>query len=151
MKTFTRHPLRLAVAAAFLASVPLMAQAGDGPYVGVEGGANFESPQNLRQGGGVTDSLHFNTGWAAGLVGGYSFANGFRPELELDHRRNEVKNDAFGNNASGFENADSAMGNLWYDFKAPTGFFSVAHPYVGGGVGGVRFANRGITLGGLGV
>ena len=148
MKKFTRHPLRLAVAAAFIASAPLMAQAGDGPYVGVEGGANFESPQNLRQSGGIVDTLHFDTGWAAGLVGGYSFANGFRPELELDHRRNQIKNDSFGSGVSGFENADSAMGNLWYDFKAPTGFFSVAHPYVGGGVGGVRFANRGVTAGG---
>ena len=147
MKQFKRHPLRLAVVAAFLASSPLMAHAGDGPYIGAEGGANFEGPQNLNNTG---DSLHFKTGWAAGLVGGYSFANGFRPELELDHRRNKLKDDAFGNSASGFENADSAMANLWYDFKAPSGLFSVVHPYVGGGVGGVRFANRGVDVGGFG-
>ena len=149
MKHLKRHPLRLAVAAAFCASVPLMAHAGDGPYVGVEGGVNWENPQNLRQSGTVGDTLHFKTGWAAGLVGGYSFANGFRPELEIDHRSNFLKNDSLGNSVGGHEYADTLMGNLWYDFKEPSGFFSLVHPYIGGGIGGVRFANRDISAGGL--
>jgi OOP family OmpA-OmpF porin len=38
---------------------------------------------------------------------------------------------------------------LWYDFKAPSGFFSVVHPYLGGGVGGVRSYYRNANLGGF--
>ena len=89
MKQFSRHPLRAAVAAAFLASAPLAAFAGDGPYIGLEGGANWEAPQNVN--GAVGDTLHYHTGWAAGLVGGYSFLNGFRPELELDYRKRAAR------------------------------------------------------------
>ena len=148
MKHLKRHPLRLAVAAAFCASAPFMAHAGTGPYVGLEGGANWENPQNLRFDGSTADTLHFKTGWAAGLVGGFSFANGFRPELEIDHRSNFLKSDADGFSVGGHEYADTLMGNLWYDFKAPTGFFSIIHPYVGAGIGGVRFANRGVEAGG---
>jgi OOP family OmpA-OmpF porin len=120
-----------------LASTPLIGQAGDGGYVGIEGGVNWESPQDIRHDGKVIDRIHFDTGWAAGVVGGYSFSNGFRPELELDHRRNSLNHDVFGN-SGGTDNADSALANLWYDFKSPNGLFSVVHPYLGVGAGGVR-------------
>jgi outer membrane protein OmpA-like peptidoglycan-associated protein len=147
MKQFVQHPLRRAAWATFLAAAPLWAHAGDGPYIGIQGGANWESPQNLLQHGNVDDTLHFKTGWIGGVTTGYSYANGFRPELELDYRRNDLSRDAFGFAAGGHEDAETVFGNLWYDFKAPTGYFSVVHPYVGGGVGGVRFANRDATVG----
>jgi len=81
MNRIARNGLVLSLPALLIATGPLTARAGDGPYVGVEGGINWESPQNLRQDGRVIDSLHFDQGWAAGLIGGYSFANGLRPEL----------------------------------------------------------------------
>ncbi|HEY5019555.1 MAG TPA: OmpA family protein [Steroidobacteraceae bacterium] len=136
MNRFSRHALRFGFVS-LLASAPLIAQAGDGGYVGIEGGVNWEGPQDRRQDSTVIDRVHFDRGWAAGLIGGYSFANGWRPELELDHRRNALDHDFFGK-SGGIQNADSALANLWYDFKAPSGFFSIVHPYLGGGAGGVR-------------
>jgi outer membrane protein OmpA-like peptidoglycan-associated protein len=111
--------------------------ADDGPYIGVEGGVNWEDAQNLRQDRVATDKINFQKGWAAGFTGGYSFANGLRPELELDHRSNTLDHDLFGT-AYGLDRADSAFANLWYDIKAPSGLFSTVHPYFGGGAGGVR-------------
>ena len=162
MKDLKRRPLRTAVAAAFCVSVPLAAHAGSGPYLGVDGGANWENAQTVRQDGNTVDTLHFKTGWAAGVNGGYSFDSGWRPELEIDHRDNYLKTVTTPGsagflgigatpttvNGGGHEYADTAMANLWYDLKAPTGLFSFIHPYIGGGVGGVRFANRNVSIGG---
>jgi OOP family OmpA-OmpF porin len=136
----------LLTASLSMAGLPLVAQAGDGPYVGLEGGLNWESPQDLRQHGTVIDRTNFERGWAAGVVGGWSLANGFRPELELDYRRNNLYHDTIGRQ-NGYDNADSALANLWYDLKAPSGFFSTFHPYLGGGLGAVRSYDQYATLG----
>jgi OmpA-OmpF porin, OOP family len=150
MNRMLRKPLRLALPAILLGTGSLAALADDGPYVGVEGGFNWEEPQDLRQDLAVTDKINFNKGWAAGLIGGYSFANGWRPELELDHRSNKLNHDYLGT-AYGLDRADSAFANLWYDFKAPSGFFSVVHPYLGGGVGGVRSYYHNANLDGVAI
>jgi OmpA-OmpF porin, OOP family len=136
MKRVWRHSSSWAVATATLVGFPLLAQAGDGPYVGIEGGFNWQSPQDQDLDGTTIDRLHFNRGWEAGVLGGYSFDSGLRPELELSHRRNKVSDGTH-------DKADAALGNLWYDFKMPTGLFSVVHPYLGGGLGAVRFADNG--------
>jgi OOP family OmpA-OmpF porin len=83
------------------------------------------------------DRLHFYKGWEAGLIGGYSFMNGWRPELELSYRRDPIE---FGPH----DGAEAGFGNLWYDFKQPSGLFSVLHPYLGGGAGLVNFTNNAI-------
>jgi outer membrane protein OmpA-like peptidoglycan-associated protein len=132
-----------------MASLPVLAGADDGPYLGIEGGANWQSPQNIFQDGEPIANFHAKTGWAAGLVGGYAMPFGLRPELELDYRRNDLSHDSAGHSLGGFDNADSAMANLWYDFKAPTGLFRTFHPYVGGGAGAARLAYRGIVDGGV--
>jgi OOP family OmpA-OmpF porin len=136
MNRFSRRTLQLGLAS-LLASTPLIGHAGDGGYVGIEGGFNWESPQDIRHDTNVIDRIHFDKGWEAGAIAGYSFTSGWRPEFELDHRRNPLDHDFFGK-SGGIENADSAMANLWYDFKSPSGLFSVIHPYLGGGAGGVR-------------
>jgi OOP family OmpA-OmpF porin len=159
MKVTSRRPVQWALStASLIACGPLMAQAGDGsasetytsngPYIGVEGGLNWESPQDYRSDGQVIDRLHFNRGWDAGLVSGYSFYSGLRPELELDYRRNNLGHDVFGR-GSGYDNADSALANLWYDFKAPDGAFSAVHPYLGGGAGAVRSHYHDGTIAGV--
>ena len=140
--------LGVALPVLLFASSPLIAHADDGPYVGVEGGMNWESPQDLRQGNSVIDRIHFDEGWAAGASAGYSFANGLRPELELDHRSNHLDHDGVGLD-HGLDRADSAFANLWYDIKVPSGFFSVVHPYLGGGVGAVRSGYHNANLGGF--
>ncbi|MGH8506386.1 MAG: OmpA family protein [Stenotrophobium sp.] len=114
------------IAACALATLPLAAMAGDGPYLGAEGGVNFLKSQL---------GTSFNTGWVGGLTGGYAFENGLRPELELDFRRNEA--DA-ASGTDGHVKAETAMANLWYDVKASNGLFSVVHPYIGAGVGFAR-------------
>jgi OOP family OmpA-OmpF porin len=133
-----------------LAACPLAALAGEGPYVGAEGGVNWESTQNLHQNSPVIDRLQFNTGWMAGLVGGYSFENGLRPELELNYRRNGFSHDLFGG-GSGTDQAGGALANLWYDLKTPSGLFSTLHPYFGGGVGAVRSGYSSASLAGNGI
>jgi OOP family OmpA-OmpF porin len=148
MNRIPRHPLGLTLPALLLASAPLSAQADDGAYVGAEGGFNWESSQDLRQDRTVLDKINFDKGWAAGLIGGYSFANGLRPELELDHRSNDLNHDFLGID-HGLDRADSAFANLWYDFKAPSGLFSRVHPYLGGGIGGVRSYYHNANLGGF--
>ena len=142
----TRHPLDWALTTALMASAvtPLVAhaqsaaQTANGPYVGIEGGLNWETPQNYRVDGTVIDRLHFDRSWAAGLIGGYSFADGLRPELELDRRRNALSHDHEFGADSGHDNGTSAMANLWYDFKASSGLLSVLHPYLGAGAGAMR-------------
>jgi outer membrane protein OmpA-like peptidoglycan-associated protein len=115
-----------------LVAMPLAAFAGDGPYVGVEGGVNFlHNQSNL-------DQSKFDVDYIGGLTGGYSFANGLRPELELDFRRNTLQALAGNGNVSGHERAYTAMGNVWYDFKSANGLFAILHPYVGGGIGYAR-------------
>ncbi len=148
MNRMLRKTLYWALPATLLGSASLTAMADDGPYLGLEGGFNWEESQNLRQDRVVTDKINFDKGWAAGLIGGYSFANGLRPELELDHRSNHLDHDFVGT-AYGLDRADSAFANLWYDFKAPSGLFSVVHPYLGLGVGGVRSYYHNANLGGF--
>ena len=133
--------------AVFLAAcgVCLSAAANDGPYIGMEGGLNFERDQILSDGSGSA-TLRFKDGLVGGLVLGHAFPMGLRPELEVDYRRNRLERVTSGGvtttNVDGHEDLYSAMGNLWYDIKTPTGFFSVVHPYVGAGIGWGRLSLR---------
>lgn len=125
------------------------AAANDGPYVGVEGGLNLEHHQTV-----FGNDVHFEHGFVGGLVTGYSFANGFRPELGLDYRRNGLNRVITGglafNDIGGHEDFYSAMGNIWYDIKRPSGVFSVVHPYLGGGIGWGRLSLRNPSVSGVG-
>jgi outer membrane protein OmpA-like peptidoglycan-associated protein len=132
MKPSSLHPLRFAMAVGLLSSVSLIAHAGDGPYLGVEGGINFLHNQP------ALDSSTFDNGWVGGITGGYSFADGWRPELELDYRRNGLASQPRGVSGGGYERSETAMGNLWYDVKTKDGLFSVVHPYLGAGLGYAR-------------
>jgi len=150
MKLKSRQSWSWALSATLLASCPLLVHAADdgpatgpatGPYVGIEGGANWEKPQDQDVDKFVLDRLHYKSGWEAGVIGGYALDNGWRPELELSHRRNSFSTDLYGNAPGGRNQADAALANLWYDFRAPSGLFSVVHPYLGGGLGAVQFNN----------
>src|SRR5437868_4225235 len=83
--------------------------AGEGLYFGVEGAANFELAQTLRQGGSETGRLHFDTGEQGGLVIGGTFGSGLRPELELAYRNNDLRP-----LDSGRQETITAMVNLWF-------------------------------------
>ncbi len=129
------------------------ALANDGPYIGAEGGFNFERDQNLISNGPTTNLL-FKDGYVGGLTLGHSFAMGLRPELELNYRRNTVENASTGGvtltNVNGHEDLYTGMGNLWYNVKTRTGFFSVVHPYAGAGVGWGRLSLNSPSANGVG-
>jgi outer membrane protein OmpA-like peptidoglycan-associated protein len=146
-------------------ALPAAAQAGDGWYLGLEGGANFVDKQSFKiyypDGTGLVEDgtkvgeVKLKTGWLGGLVFGYSYENGLRPELELDYRENDLKSIHLeptgllggvltpgGSDASGVkgkEDAETAMANLWFDFFKSSAF----HPYIGGGVGAARVEMHG--------
>ncbi|MGQ0618582.1 MAG: OmpA family protein [Panacagrimonas sp.] len=130
--------------------LPLAAQAGDGWYLGLEGGANFAEDQtfdiynyDLLLGGPDDGSEFakntFDTGWVAGLVTGYAFRSGLRMELNLDHREDKFDDIEFPNRGpssvvEGEEETQTAMLNLWLDFNKSGN----VHPYIGGGAGAAR-------------
>ena len=151
----TPHIGRVKAAALVLAAgLPFAAFAGDGPYLGVEGGVNWEGNQNVKLDGDFIGTNKFKPGWLAGAVVGYQFPFGLRPELEFDFRRNQDRKTsvtptgAYSTDVGGFNNNISGLANVWYDFKTPTGLFSRVHPYIGGGVGISRFSINHYSLGG---
>ncbi|WP_428311891.1 OmpA family protein [Hydrocarboniphaga sp.] len=144
------------------------AQATEGPYIGARIGASKAGTQTYDWKGQQTvlpvpqqpiiveDQLMDNSGesiadykYKAGLaygwVGGYSFANGLRPEFELDFRTDKPKSIDFltagtaGNAEAETKNVSfdtsTVFLNLWYDFFPGSSF----HPYIGGGGGVIRY------------
>ena len=109
-----------------------------GLYLGLGGGLNFLSDADLR-GAGVSDKADFNTGWAVIGTVGYAFTPNWRTELELGYRRNNVDSLSGGGGNSGHVGAESAMGNVLYDF-ANTSKWT---PYLGVGAGVQRYQARG--------
>ncbi|MBL6617873.1 MAG: OmpA family protein [Reyranella sp.] len=147
-------PLVQTFTLAAVAASPAIASADTqiGPYVGLEGGMNFESNQNVNQDDNLFANLNFHHGFVGGLDFGYAFQSGWRPEFEADYRGNNLKNaTGFGGSvgAGGRESAYTFMGNLWYDFRMPQGMFSFIHPYIGAGFGPARVAISHETFGGV--
>jgi OOP family OmpA-OmpF porin len=138
MNLLTRFASCAATAGVLFALSPLSASATDGPYAGVEGGANWASPQGQQIGDTTVDHVLFNRGYAAGAVAGYSLPFGLRPELEFSYRR-DYPQDAFGTH----DNTYAVMANAWYDLKIPGTLFEFVHPYIGAGIGGVRYDTNG--------
>jgi OOP family OmpA-OmpF porin len=107
----------------------------NGPYIGLEGGANFLS-QISPHGGGADEHSKFDTGYVGLGTVGYGFGNGFRAELEGGYRRNDTDyvrnapNKAF----SGALGMSSLMVNGLYDFNLGIPTFGFT-PHVGLGVG----------------
>jgi opacity protein-like surface antigen len=112
-------------------------------YVGAEIGADVSTTQNFNSGGTGVQNAD-NTGFLGGFSGGYTMANGLRPEIAFDYHYASISSIAVTSSggissptplASGSVSAKVLMGNLWYDFKRPDGFLSVIYPYVGLGIG----------------
>ncbi len=153
MKSLARCLFRFVGCAAVAACAVPSAQADDGWYTGLEGGVNWMVPSEARAhslltsplGGTTEQSFQFDhyPGWVGGLTTGYAFPNGLRPELELDYRRNDFSRLVVGGlapDANGDVATETAIANLWYDFKSDHGMFRVVHPYIGAG-GGVARVN----------
>ena len=119
---------------ALIAGAPLGANAQQttGLYVSGGFGVNWLQDVTSNGNGGSTD-LSFKYGPAAAAALGYGLGNGFRTELELAYRRNNVDSSSRGA-SDGHAETWSLLGNLLYDFNTGTAFT----PYVGIGIGGAR-------------
>lgn len=145
-----RSTFTVAVLASFAGSVA----AGDGWYLGLEGGSNWQRQSHdklVTNGflGGTTEfESKYNQGFLGGVTSGYSFANGLRPELELVYRQDRYKTvfaPGFSAEGDGRKDTRSAFANLWYDLKSDSGLFKTVHPYIGigGGVSQLWIENAG--------
>jgi outer membrane protein OmpA-like peptidoglycan-associated protein len=115
------------LAAAAAAAVPVAAQAGDaGWYVGAGGGVNWREDSDV-----ASDSVESDLGWLGLIRGGYDYGNGWRTELELGYRDNEVDSVNGGSGSGDIQTID-AMINVLYEFETGTMF----RPYLGVGLGG---------------
>lgn len=112
-------------------SVAILALAGpvaadEGLYLGLQGGlSKLYNTDITATADGETASgpISFKNGAAGGVVAGYTFANGLRPELEVSYRRNAVDGD-------GDLRAGQAVASLYYNFSRNGYYF-----YLGGGGG----------------
>lgn len=158
MKNLT-HKITLASLASLVLAFPLSALAAEGPYLGFELGGNWTRQQHLTQNGfnfvNIDTKQPLDSGLLWGVKGGWSFANGLRPELEYSERSNELKSfnarlfDGGGNlEGHGKENAESTFANLWYDFQ-PVAALGNLRPYFGGGIGRTRIRVRNLEAGGV--
>lgn len=154
------HARLLMLPLAAIACIPATALA-QNDYMGLEGGFNFLRNQRVDQDGTTLASLGFKHGYVGGLTVGSVYLSGWRPELELAYRSNDLQSAVTpaaaggvlggatgGGSTGGREYAATAMFNLWYDLNASSGFFSIVHPYVGGGVGGALVGLRSATVNG---
>ncbi|MDP3294161.1 MAG: outer membrane beta-barrel protein [Nevskia sp.] len=113
---------KTAISLAILAlACPVVAD--EGPYLGLQGGLS------------KIDSTDIKNGPAGGVVAGYTFANGLRPEVEVSYRRNAFEGD-------GDVRAGQAVASLYYNFSRNGYYF-----YLGGGGG---YAQLSAAIGGIG-
>lgn len=138
--------------------LPFAASADDngGWYAGGELGFGLSNSQKLSlSNNGNTLTNNYNTGFGGGILGGYSFANGWRPEIEFGYRGANVSSiqqstpqvsSSQTNNVSGTMSLETLMVNGWWDFRQSDGFFATVHPYVGAGLGGAHFNLNGESL-----
>lgn len=107
--------------------------AGEGFYIGAQGGVNFLQSHFLK-------SRHctFDTGYNLGVFGGYGWCNGLSLEAEATYRNNDY--DLHGTNESGVGTTFhgnvhtwSFMGNGYYAIAFPS-CWNLA-PYFGAGIG----------------
>lgn len=112
--------------------MPLAAQAGSGTYLEFGGGA-VELMDSDISGSGIDTEAEFDTGYALRAAVGHAYDNGWRAEVEIGYRANEIE-DIGSVNGSGDAKALSGMINGYKDFDLGNGW----EPYLGLGVGAVR-------------
>jgi outer membrane protein OmpA-like peptidoglycan-associated protein len=154
------------------ATGPAIAQAGDGFYLGIGGGLNWVEDQDFKiygyeaalgpglnppPNGSVITEVEYDDDFMGALTFGYA-TGALRPEIELSYRSNDVHNQRehyrgpFGaeSEAEASNRGDSVlaygvMANLWLDFFKSS---SDIHPYIGGGIGGMKLKLKDPTYAG---
>jgi len=145
----TRRILFFALACA----IALPASAGEGFYMGFEGGASLARDQELKQGGAEFGELTFDPGYVGGFLLGGTVIKLLRPELELNYRRNNLGRFTPANGVevagNGFVDVYTVMANLWLEGRDDEGPLRVFHPYGGFGIGGARVSFHDATFGAI--
>ncbi len=123
------------------------AQAGDGFYISVLGGANFQQSKTATPLFFTSDRLSPDTGFLiGGAVGVHAdrWLKGLRGEVEISYRRNDFHGswDSFFSDGpiDGHTSNFAVMANVWYDVDIGMKW----KPYLGGGVGWARARADGI-------
>jgi len=116
-----------------VALIPLLIQAGEDFYVGVQGGVNFLDCHYLTKRHCV-----FDTGYNVGAVGGYAWCNGLRLETEITYHDNDYR--LHGRNEDGDKDTFHGNVNTWSFmtngyFDIPVCICDSITPYIGVGIG----------------
>jgi OmpA-OmpF porin, OOP family len=133
MKRFLRVVALVALIGLAGANAPASAgqfEDGGNFYVGIGGGGNFANDMGI-SGTGIAADAELDTGLVGMGALGFGLANGFRFELELSYRQNDIDNVSGTTAGSDDVSARTVMGNLFYDLHNS----SPLTPYLGGGIG----------------
>jgi len=117
---------------------PISSHAGE-LYFGGTAGVSLTSDADVA-GTGINTSIDFDPGPIAVIAAGYKFDNGFRGELELAGRWNDVES-VGSTSSSGDTAAYSGMLNALYDIKIE----GPITPYVGAGLGIARIDDNSVS------
>jgi OOP family OmpA-OmpF porin len=116
------------LAAALFVSLPGIAAAqSNGMYAGAGLGWNWLDGSSFSSTTGST-SADADSDWMGNAFFGYAYGNGFRTELEVNHRNNDY------NSLNGDVSSWGLFANGFYDINTGTAFT----PYVGAGIGALR-------------
>ena len=134
----TKHSILLA---ALLMGAPGLALAqSNGFYAGAGVGGNYTLDSSIK-GSTIDTEAEYDAGWVGNVFFGYAYGSGFRSELEVNRRANDVDSVRGSTAGTGEATSWGVMANVYYDFKNSTAFT----PYVGVGIGGAMVDFDGIS------
>lgn len=102
-----------------------------GNYFSFQVGAVFPEDSTLRDSGGGSNNVSFDTGYLLGAAIGSHLGYGLRAEAEFDYRNADVDK-VSGTPAAGKFETLSLMGNVYQDFAIG----GPIEPFIGAGLGG---------------
>lgn len=134
-----RKPWMIALLAAAAMPTAVMAQS-SGPYI--SGALGFVQPTDADiTGTGINTEAQFDPGFAAAFAIGTTLKHNWRGEAELSYRRSDIDSLSGVTNGQGDVGGPALMLNAFYDFQTGT----LATPYIGAGLGGMRLDVDGAT------
>lgn len=128
----SKHLLFSTTSALLVGLMPIAAHAAEGIYLELGGGAVSLMDSDI-SGSGIDTDADFDAGYGVRAALGHAYGGGWRAEVELGYRANEVDT-VDSSSGSGDANALSGMINGYKDFDLGNGWM----PYIGLGAGVVR-------------
>ncbi len=143
--------LSAVVAAVILPSAVMAQTTPSGVYVEARGGAVFLMDSDLDATGLPDTEVSFDPGWMAEGAVGYAHESGFRGEVAVGYRKNdldEIKVSGLGSASAGGDiTATTVMANVYFDvWFGPQRRWAL---YLGGGAGAAYLDLSGFSIGGV--